>query len=47
MKITEKLKFKGNGIFWCLAGIFLTGALPLIYKLLSEFLGGSLPAGSY
>lgn len=30
MKITEKLKFKGNGIFWCLAGIFLTGALPLL-----------------
>lgn len=29
MKITEKLKLKENGIFWCLAGIFLTGALPL------------------
>lgn len=29
MKITEKMKIKEKGIFWCLFGIFLTGALPL------------------
>ena len=26
----EKMKSKGNSTFWCLAGIFLTGALPLL-----------------
>ena len=25
----EKMKSKGNSTFWCLVGIFLTGALPL------------------
>lgn len=25
----EKIKSKGNSTFWCLVGIFLTGALPL------------------
>ncbi len=29
MKITEKMKIKEKGIFWCLLGIFLAGALPL------------------
>ena len=29
MKMTEKMKTKENYIFWCLFGIFLTGALPL------------------
>lgn len=29
MRMIEKIKSKGNSTFWCLVGIFLTGALPL------------------